>query len=60
MAERWKYTVVEVKAGFLTGGVNVERMQEALDRLGAQGWELVQVLQTQPFRHTQLVLKRPG
>ena len=59
MVERWKYTVVEVKARF-TGGIHADRLQQELDRLGAQGWELVQMLHTHPLRHVQLVMKRPG
>jgi hypothetical protein len=58
VSERWKYMVVELKPRFIAGGVTTERLGEELERLGNQGWELVQVLQPQPMRAVQLVLKR--
>ena len=42
MSKRWTYKVVDVKPKFL--GLKPEDVQEALIQLGAQGWELVQVV----------------
>lgn len=42
MAERrFGYHVAEIKPGFF--GIKPEQLQAELNRLGAQGWELVQV-----------------
>lgn len=49
---RW----VEVKPGFL-GSARVA-VQERLNQLGLQGWELVTAVQAHPFRPVQLYLKR--
>ena len=55
-SERWSYQVVEVKGFF---GFNRDLLQERLTQLGLQGWELVSVVQSQPFRPVQLYLKKP-
>jgi hypothetical protein len=55
--DRWSYQVVEVKPRFL-GSVR-EPVQERLNQLGLQGWELVAAIQPQPFRPVQLYLKKP-
>ena len=44
MNTRWTYKVVEVKASFV-GQVKSAVVQEALNQHGAQGWELVSVVQ---------------
>ena len=55
-SDRWSYQVVEVKSFFGTKAADV---QERLTQLGLQGWELVSVLQTHPFKPVQLYLKKP-
>ena len=54
--ERWTYQVVEVKPGFF--GSARDAVQERLNQLGMQGWELVAAVQTYQFRPVQLYLKR--
>ncbi|MCC8362123.1 hypothetical protein LK996_03410 [Lysobacter sp. A6] len=54
--DRWNY-VVEVKPGFM--GLSREAVQEKLVQLGLQGWELVSVVQSHPFKAVQLYLKKP-
>lgn len=39
MSRKWTYKVVDVKATFVI--VKTETVQEALNQLGLQGWELV-------------------
>ena len=55
--ERWTYQVVEVKPGFM--GLSRDAVQEKLVQLGLQGWELVSVVQSHPFKAVQLYLKKP-
>lgn len=55
--DRWNYQVVEVKPGFM--GLSREAVQEKLVQLGLQGWELVSVVQSHPFKAVQLYLKKP-
>lgn len=40
MNKRWTYKVVKMEPSWL-GDVREERVQEELNRLGAEGWELV-------------------
>ena len=56
-SDRWNYQVVDVKPGFM--GRSPEAIQEKLVQLGLQGWELVSVVQTHPFKPVQLYLKKP-
>ncbi|WP_407352296.1 DUF4177 domain-containing protein [Luteimonas sp. R10] len=58
MSSRWNYKVVEIKPGLL-GGMKAERIQAELDRLGAQGWELVNLAFAGPMSPAILVLKKP-
>lgn len=44
MNTRWTYKVVEVKPN-LIGHVKSATVQETLNQLGTQGWELVSVVQ---------------
>ena len=44
MSGRWQHKVVELKPKMF-GGKTTERAQAELDKLGAQGWELVAVAQ---------------
>jgi hypothetical protein len=54
--ERFAYQVVDVKANLL-GGMKPQTLQEELNRLGAQGWELVSVTPNHGFG-VRLYLKR--
>ncbi|GAA5076849.1 DUF4177 domain-containing protein [Lysobacter panacisoli] len=55
----WTYQVIEIVPRMLGPAVS-ERLQEELDRLGADGWELVSVMPVTPFDHLRAVLKRPA
>jgi hypothetical protein len=44
MTTRWSYKVVEVKSNVF-GHMKSANLQEPLAQLGAQGWELVSVVQ---------------
>lgn len=57
MSHRWIYKVVDVSYK-LFGGKVAERAQAELDKLGAQGWELVSVTQSQATDGLRLFLKR--
>lgn len=57
MSNRWQYKVVELPFK-LFGGKVVERTQAELDRLGAQGWELVSVVQASPADATRMYFKK--
>jgi len=57
MSKRWQHKVVEVPVTMF-GGKLVERTQEALDKLGPQGWELVSVAHSNSFDTLRLFLKR--
>jgi hypothetical protein len=54
--ERFIYQVVEIKSGFW--GFKAQRVQEELNRLGTQGWELVSVLQSNPMHPIRAFLKK--
>lgn len=57
--ERWTYQVVEITPSFFRLGGKAARIQEELNRLGAQGWELVAVTgQSRPLQPAQMFLKR--
>jgi hypothetical protein len=60
---RWQYHVVDLKPG-LSGMFKSlqprDELQAALDRLGQQGWELVQMTPGGAGSPTRLVLKRPA
>jgi hypothetical protein len=43
MNDRWQYNVFEVTASTWSFGVKSEQMQQELNKLGQQGWELVTV-----------------
>lgn len=57
MATRWQHKVVEV-AQKLFGGKLAQHLQEELDRLGVQGWELVAVTQSSSLEPARLYLKK--
>jgi hypothetical protein len=51
--ERWAYQVIELKPGFM--GLKSADMQAELNRLGAQGWELVGTI---PGHRMRFIFKR--
>lgn len=57
MSNRWSYKVVELKFK-LFGGSMTERVQQELDKLGPQGWELVSVVQASPADSLRMYLKK--
>ncbi len=57
MSNRWHHKVVEVPVK-LFGGKAAQHAQEELDKLGAQGWELVAVTQHSSLEPIRLFLKR--
>ena len=57
MSARWTYKVVELKVKLFAGSLG-ERVQQELDKLGAQGWELVSVVQASPVDTLRLYLKK--
>ena len=56
MSQRWIYKVVDIPFKLFAGKAT-DRAQAELDKLGAQGWELVSVTQTQA-EGLRLFLKR--
>ena len=57
MSNRWQYKVVELPYQMF-GGKLGERAQAELDKLGAQGWELVAVEQSHYADALRMFLKR--
>ena len=57
MSSRWSYKVLELKVQ-LFGGNMTERIQQELDKLGPQGWELVSVVQASSVDSVRLYLKK--
>ncbi|RPE77113.1 DUF4177 domain-containing protein [Vulcaniibacterium tengchongense] len=55
---RWRYRVFEILPSMLGPPVS-ERLQDELDRLGADGWELVSVMPVTPFDQLRVVMKKP-
>lgn len=57
---RWTYKVIEFKRGFLQATPRGDQMEDELNKLGTQGWELVSVITSrEPFHPTRAFLKRP-
>jgi hypothetical protein len=54
--DRFTYHVVDLKAGMW--GLKAAKVQEELNRLGAQGWELVSAQPTPGQFGMRLILKR--
>lgn len=59
MSTRWQYKVEQVKVG-TWGNVKPELLEERLQKLGQQGWELVNAVHATQWGPTMLFLKRPG
>jgi hypothetical protein len=59
MSNNWKYQVVEVKPSMM-GSYKPDALQEAMDRQGRLGWELVNVIVSGPMYPALLVFKKPG
>lgn len=59
MSQRWSYKVVEFPIRLFAGKLG-DRVQQELDRLGPQGWELVSVVQTSAVDALRLYLKKPA
>ena len=57
MSNRWNHKVVEVSFS-LFGSKLSERIQSELDKLGAQGWELVAVNQSSPADVVRIYFKK--
>ena len=58
MNQRWTYQVIELKPSF-TGRLTAETLQAELNRQGALGWELVQIVHGgHPLQPARLVFKR--
>ena len=59
MSTRWSYQIVEVKLQ-LFGKSLTDRTQEELSRMGNQGWELDNALQSSAADSVRLFLKKPA
>lgn len=57
MSERWQYKVHEIKPSFL-GAIKANQIEDSLQTLGLQGWELVSVVHLSSMTPTLLFLKR--
>lgn len=56
---RWQHRIVEVPIKFFAGSFT-ERAQAELDKLGAQGWELVSTVQASSADTLRMFLKKPA
>lgn len=59
MTTRWQHKVFEVSVKMF-GGKTSQHVQEELDKLSLQGWELVAVTQHSALEPVRLYLKRPA
>ena len=57
MNHRWSHKVVEVPYRMFAGKLT-DRIQQEMDKMSAQGWELVSMTPTMPLNHLLAVLKR--
>lgn len=55
--ERFSYQVIEIKPAFW-GGNKTLQVQDELNRLGQQGWQLVSAVQSNPMHPLRLYLKK--
>jgi hypothetical protein len=60
MKERWSYKVERVKLPLFSGvEANNKVVEEALNRRGQEGWELVHSLPSNDWTSMSLYLKKP-
>ena len=57
MNRRWKYLTVELGTSW-TGALKQQKTQEELDKYGAQGWELVNIVVTSAGHSPLMVFKK--
>lgn len=61
MSRRWQHKAVEVAFKIFGGkNSNTERAQAELDKMSAQGWELVSVVQADSTDPIRMFFKREG
>ncbi|MEJ1096578.1 MULTISPECIES: DUF4177 domain-containing protein [unclassified Pseudoxanthomonas] len=58
MSKRWSHKVIEVSYKLFGGKLN-DRVQEELDKMGSQGWELVSATSGHDYS-VRLFFKREG
>lgn len=58
MSKRWNYKVIEVSYKLFAGKLT-DRVQQELDKMGAQGWELVSACASHDYS-VRLFFKREG
>lgn len=59
MSRRWSHKVIEIPYKFL-GSKLTDRVQEELDKMSGQGWELVSVGMSSLDHSIRLFFKREG
>ncbi len=59
MSQRWTHKVIEVPYKLFAGKVT-DRMQQELDKMGAQGWELVSAVYNETDFAMRLFFKKPA
>jgi hypothetical protein len=61
---RWEYRTLQIDQSFWLGKVDKQKLTNELNKLGAQGWELVTTIETNIGHGTTneivLFLKRPA
>ena len=58
MSKRWQYLTVEMKPGFIISRPNAKTIQEELTKQGNLGWELVNLIVSQPISPVLLIFKK--
>jgi hypothetical protein len=59
MSHRWNHKVIEIPYKMFAGKLT-DRIQQELDRMGAQGWELVDTAYSTSDGTMRLFFKKPG